>query len=278
MSTQRDPTTILAAWLDDGPLDLPEATRRAILTALPMTPQARRGPLAAWRFPMNPVTRVAIPALAAVILIAAAVYTFGLTSSPGSGGSQTPAPSPSAVATTSTRPTAPAAVLPALDATFVSPTYGYQVRYPKGWQVTAGSGPWLFNSSSLPHGDARLDQIIAPEGGAFRMRIVAASTALPRGTTLEAFRAFASAPDPRCTPLVSPLPEPVTIDGVQALVSLNGCRSLSELGGNIYDVVVISGSRGYDFTLDGDLSAADALRWLSAIKLEPATAGTPSPS
>ena len=33
MSASRDPDTILAAWLDDGPEDLPSSTRRAITTA-----------------------------------------------------------------------------------------------------------------------------------------------------------------------------------------------------------------------------------------------------
>ena len=33
MKPTRDPEVIFAAWLDEGPMDLPDATRRAILTA-----------------------------------------------------------------------------------------------------------------------------------------------------------------------------------------------------------------------------------------------------
>ena len=33
MNAPRDPETVLAAWLDEGPTDLPDVTRRAILTA-----------------------------------------------------------------------------------------------------------------------------------------------------------------------------------------------------------------------------------------------------
>jgi hypothetical protein len=69
---------------------------------------------------------------------------------------------------------------------------------------------------------------------------------------------------------------------VEAVVSINGCPALAELGGSIYDVEVIAGGRGYTFTLDGHLTTADALAWLAAIKLEPASAPTgsaaPSPS
>ena len=51
MSAQRDPDVVLAAWLDDGPADLPSSTRRAISTAVRTTPQARTGlhGLPAWR-------------------------------------------------------------------------------------------------------------------------------------------------------------------------------------------------------------------------------------
>ena len=50
MSAPRDPDVILAAWLDDGPADLPSSTRRAISTAVRTTPQSRAGlGLPAWR-------------------------------------------------------------------------------------------------------------------------------------------------------------------------------------------------------------------------------------
>jgi hypothetical protein len=72
MNTPRDPKTILAAWLDEGPRDLPDATRRAILTALPTTPQARRGLLAPWRFMhMNTFARGASVVVVAVVAVGA---------------------------------------------------------------------------------------------------------------------------------------------------------------------------------------------------------------
>lgn len=78
MNVQRDPETILAAWLDDGPTDLPDATRRAIVAALPTTPQARRGASAPWRSsPMHTYTRLAAAAIVAVIAIGGALYLIG---------------------------------------------------------------------------------------------------------------------------------------------------------------------------------------------------------
>ena len=79
----RDPDSILAAWLDDGPTELPDATRRAILTALPTTPQAQRGRL--WRFPpMSTFARGASLLVVAVLLAVAAVITNALRPLPGS--------------------------------------------------------------------------------------------------------------------------------------------------------------------------------------------------
>jgi hypothetical protein len=94
-----------------------------------------------------------------------------------------------------------------------------------------------------------------------------------------------------CTP-VAPLPGRVVIgeqagpgaspQPVEAVVSINGCQALAELGGYVYDLQLIAGGRGYGFTLDGHLSPTDVQAWLAAITLEPASApaqsASPSPS
>jgi hypothetical protein len=291
----RDPDSVLAAWLDDGPTDLPDVTRRAILTALPTTPQARRGLLAPRRSThMSMFARGVAVLIVAVVAIGTAALLAGPRSGVG-GPSPSSVPSPSSSFASSTPSTsASAPPLPTLDATFVSRSYGYQIRYPTGWKVTKGIGPWPPGTARYP-GNPVSDAIVTPSGSD-RMRISGASIALPSGMTMDQFRAFASpfsAPfqsDP-CTP-VAPLPLPVTIkyratpaaspQPVQAVVSINGCDALAELGGYIYDVEVIAGGRGYTFTLDGHLTTADVLAWLAAITLEPGSARTgsavPSPS
>jgi hypothetical protein len=62
--------TTLGAWLDEGPMDLPDVTRRAILTSLPVTHQARRGLLAPGRFFAMPTLSRAV-ALVAILVVAA---------------------------------------------------------------------------------------------------------------------------------------------------------------------------------------------------------------
>lgn len=101
MTAQRDPDVILAAWLDEGPTELPGVTRRAIVGALPTTNQARRGPLAPWRFfGMNTPLRLAALAAALVIATAGALYLVGPRFGIGGPGptptvAPTPSPSPS---------------------------------------------------------------------------------------------------------------------------------------------------------------------------------------
>jgi hypothetical protein len=295
MNVQRDPDEILGAWLDEGPLDLPSGTQRAILSALPTTPQARRSLLASLRSTqMNMFAR----AVAVLVVTAVAIATVALFAGPRGGvGGPSPSSVPSSASSSaSSTPSTPASAppIPTLDATFVSPSYGYQVRYPSGWTVTNGIGPWPLGTARFPANSVS-DAIVTPSG-ADRMRLSGASIALPSGMTMDEFRAFASPfsspfnADP-CTP-VAPLPVPVMIDyqanpgkspqKVAAVVSINGCDAQAELGGYIYDVEVIAGGRGYTFTLDGHLTTADALAWLATIKLEPASApigsAAPSPS
>jgi hypothetical protein len=133
------------------------------------------------------------------------------------------------------------------------------------------------------------DAILTPSGTS-RVRFSGASIALPRGMTMDEFRAFASPfskpynNDP--CPSIAPLPEPLRINyatnpaaspqPVEAVISINGCYAQAELGGYIYDVEVIAGGRGYTFTLDGHISTADAVAWLATITLEPASAPTAS--
>lgn len=237
---------------------------------------------------MNTFARGAAVLVVAVVAIGA-LALFAVPKGGVGGPSPSSVPSPvssSASSTPSAPPSEPP--LPTLDATFVSPLHGYQVRYPTGWTVTPGVGVWQFGTDREP-GNPVSDSIVTPSGSD-RVRLSGASIALPSGTSMGEFRSFAS---PFSSPFngspcnfVAPLPEPVKIayradpgaspQPVEAVVSINGCYALAELGGYIYDVEVIAGGRGYTFTLDGHISTADALAWLASITLEPASARTPS--
>lgn len=175
-------------------------------------------------------------------------------------------PAPVTVATSSTA-TVVSSALPTLGSTFVSPWYGYSVRYPTTWVTTDGKGPWP-PGQVLRHDDPRLD-VIEGSTEAGQIRFVAASQPVPAGTTA---RQFGNAENPFSCPPGDGLPKALTIDGLPAFVTLNGCPSQGGLGGLIWDVVVISGGRGYDFTIDGALVSPEAAAWLASIRLQPTSA------
>ena len=178
---------------------------------------------------------------------------------------------PTSVASTSDATTsAQSEVLPELTATYDSAWYGYSIAYPSDWTTTDGKGPWP-PGKVLRHGDPRLDVIEGSASAGGQARFVGASQALPAGTSL---RQFAGAENPfSCAP-GDRLPESLTIDAEPAFVTLDGCPSEAELGGLIWDVVVVSGGRGYDFTIDGAIGVSDADSWLGSIRLDPASART----
>jgi hypothetical protein len=95
----RDPDAILAAWLEEGPAQLPETTRRAIAVDLRTTRQNRRVLDVPWRLnTMNPFARLAaVVAVIAALAFAGALYLVK-PSQPAVGG-PSPTPTPQAPAT-----------------------------------------------------------------------------------------------------------------------------------------------------------------------------------
>lgn len=154
MSTMRDPDMVLAAWLDEGPTDLPDATRRAILTALPTTPQARRGLLAPRRLlPMNPFARLAIVAVVAVVALGTAL-SLGAFGPRQPIGGPTARPSATPEPTSTARPVVSPSTDPAEPSMTPSPLRGTAlftrtVRYtlPAGEGLVVSPGDWVRDSS-----------------------------------------------------------------------------------------------------------------------------------
>jgi hypothetical protein len=100
-TSSRDPDTTLAAWLDEGPTELPESVRRSIATATQTTTQRRRGLGLPWRFfTMNGYARLAFVAATVMVVAVGGLYLIGLTKPPGVGGPPgSPTPLPTAPAT-----------------------------------------------------------------------------------------------------------------------------------------------------------------------------------
>ena len=129
-----DPDVILAAWLEEGPNQLPEPTRRAIAVATRTARQTRRAFGMHWRpDQMNPFARLAFTAAAIVVVAGAAVFL----STPG--GPLVGGPGPTLAGPSITLPSvtpssnpAPSASLQAPAATpgvFSSARYGYTLVF-----------------------------------------------------------------------------------------------------------------------------------------------------
>ena len=196
MSAPRDPDVILAAWLDDGPEDLPSSTRRAISTAVRTTPQARMGPLGlpVWRPTMSRF--VALAGAVAVVAVGIGLYTIAGPRSPdGVGGPGVPQPTPSPSPTPSATP-APTAAPTAAPTPSPSPTvstvgwkdfastrYGYTISYPADWTPEGAARNWVLatdRGSNLQDGQA--DGFIGgPDGNQIRVWAFAAD--VPAGTS-----------------------------------------------------------------------------------------------
>lgn len=131
----RDPDAILAAWLEEGPNQLPDATRRAIAVGLRSTRQTRRAPRVPWRpNVMYPFARLAVAAAAIVIVAGGAFYLLS-PSNHGIGG-PSPAATPSPTAPPSATPAVPASPGPSQALTWETFRAGhspYRMEVPAGW-------------------------------------------------------------------------------------------------------------------------------------------------
>jgi hypothetical protein len=142
MNLPRDPDAIIATWLDDGPIDLPDETRRAIAVGLRTQPRARRMAILGGSS-MSPINRLA--AAAALVLAVGGLSVFVLANragGPGGGPSQSIAPSVAPAATSSIAPSPSISMAGWL--TFTSSRYGYDIRYPATWTARQSDRGWTF--------------------------------------------------------------------------------------------------------------------------------------
>jgi hypothetical protein len=129
----RDPDAILAAWLEEGPNHLPNATRRAIavgLRSIRQTRRARRVP----RLPnvMHPFARIAVAA-AAIVIVAGGAFSLLSPSNQGVLGPPPASRSPSAAPTGAPSATDGASAAPGAWKAFRSRRFQYRLEVPAGW-------------------------------------------------------------------------------------------------------------------------------------------------
>src|SRR5918994_7985209 len=114
MNPPRERSAIVAAWIEGGPTELPESTRRAIAVDVRATRQSRKSRWARWRLPnVDRLTLLAMATAAAVVLALAGLagsliapagrYVGGAPTTP----SASPAPSSAAPASAAPSSAAP---------------------------------------------------------------------------------------------------------------------------------------------------------------------------
>jgi hypothetical protein len=148
----------------------------------------------------------------------------------------------------------------ALTATFTSPTMGYSVKYPAGWTITPATQRWPLRHTSYwdtPDGD-RLEgrsvgfrgssQALAPGESAATWIDDYIKSSLPCGTE-----------------------EQVPVGDQRGTVDLNDCPGQGRLGGRVFDLAVVVGGRGYNFTMEGQV---DHTLWLAVLATVTFTAQT----
>jgi hypothetical protein len=155
VSAPRDPDVILAAWLEEGPNELPNATRRAIESGVRTTSQARKriGWLGRW----NKLSRFesigAVTALAAAMVVAF-VALSGINRPNGDlGGLSTLSPSASAAQPASPSPSPVSLPAPPWHA-FTSERFGYTIELPPSWSAVSLIGLDWMPSDLYPGPDA----------------------------------------------------------------------------------------------------------------------------
>jgi hypothetical protein len=157
MTTPRDPDSIVAAWLEEGPNALPEPIKRAIAVNTRTMNQRRHLKWVPQRSPtMYPVARIAAAAIVVVAILGGAVYLLTPGGRIGGGPPATAAPSPAPSAVPSPSPSA--STVPTPTATppstvgwlpFTSSHYGYSIAYPPTWAATQATRAWDFTKDRL---------------------------------------------------------------------------------------------------------------------------------
>jgi hypothetical protein len=146
-----------ATWLDDGPIELPSETRRAISVGLRTQPRPRRLAILGGSS-MSPINRFAT---AAVIVLAVGALSAFVLSNRGGGPGGTPPPSASGAPSAAPSPLASPSIVPSPSATtvpaagwtpFTSSHYGYTIATPDVGQPEPRE---LGVATNLAHGAGR---------------------------------------------------------------------------------------------------------------------------
>ena len=139
---------------------------------------------------------------------------------------------------------------------------GYSVDYPDGWTPIAATDQWVPGASN--YWDDPVGDRIESDTAGFRGTSQPFTEGQSSNEWLDAY--LASAPT-GCGER-----EEVLVDGQTAIIDMNGCGGLGRLGGRVFDLVVVAGDRGYNFTMEGEVDHALLMAMLATLSLDPAGA------
>jgi hypothetical protein len=206
------------------------------------------------------VTRVANFTINLSVAVIGLIAAFGSSCGNGHASVSSTAGGSSAASRSSTDP-----MHPPLSQTFNSPLMGYTVDYPAGWTATPATDLWVPDASNLwddPVGD-RLESSVAGFRGTSQL--------LGKGESAEQWvRDYMALEPTGCGKR-----EQVPVDGQVGTIGLNGCAGQGRLRGKVFDLVVVSGNRGYNFTMEGKVDRDILLAMLATVKLDPQSAKKP---
>jgi hypothetical protein len=288
MRTFRDPDDAIRAWLEEGPLVLPDQVERAIGVATRPMSQERPTLRRPWRFLTMTMSPKLVAGGAAVIAVTlGGVLLLGQRSSAPDGGVgvlPTPAPAATDAPSASASPTTSASVLDTSQwDPFVSPRYGFTSAFPTSFYAKPSTAFWTLPEEPSSGFDAFF-------GGPGTNSWVASSMRLPAGVTadawIDAYRQVQIDASPGEDIACHTPPEawtPVTIDGQAASLRL-GC--------GVLEALLVVDDRVYSFGGWTEASSTPGVpaefralfdAWLTTIRLDPASAldppvASPSPS
>jgi hypothetical protein len=264
MTDDRSLERAARSWIEVGPTAAPPHAVDAALDLIARTPQERDW--IPWRFPrMTSTARVAALIAVGVLILAGAFALLG----PGGRG----IPSPSAVPSTNPAPSAAVSAPSSgliLSESFVSPTYGYTVKIPAGWTTRPATKLWSTGATNS-WGSGFNDELSSAGAG---VRFSGASQSLASGQSADDWLTAYAAGATRAAWSTVPIGGEagyITADGVAA------AGGTISPGGLMFDAVVISGDRAYNFNMDGKVDRATFDAFLATIALDPASVGALPP-
>ena len=273
MNREYDVDALARDWLHEGPTQISQRVVDEALVEVHRTHQRRAGTLRRFLAVNMTAARLAATAGVLALLVSVGVTLPYLASGPGSVTAPTcPSPIPTAAAGQS-----PAASPPPLDATFTSPLHGYSVDYPVCWTVSPATVPWTTTAGSN-WGSPMLDELRGPTA-----RFVAESQPLQAGQTREAWMAAYLGGGFDAT-AIDALPTVAVGDQVGVIHPGQwGAPASSGAvvpGALLYDAIVVVDERGYDITLDGNITDPYVRSVLATVRFDTSSAVDvlPSPS